>query len=104
MLTSGKWTLKSEKWKTVLQSLRGIWTRLKAAIESPRVPTLQSSSPNVAKGRPPIIPRIEALERRVTDLENAVLELAATQVKRIAEPKLKDYEPQFTTWPKANGS
>ena len=58
----------------------------------------------MAKGRSPIIPRIDSLERRVFDLENAVLELAEVHGKVKAEPKLKDYEPQFTTWPKANGS
>jgi hypothetical protein len=49
------------------------------------------------KGRPPIRPRIEALERRVTDLENAVLELTANIP--MAEPKLEAYKPQFTQWP-----
>jgi hypothetical protein len=61
-------------------------------------------SHGMPKGRPPIVPRIEALEKRVYDLENAVLELAARNLVPKAEPKLKDYEPQFTTWPKANGS
>ena len=49
------------------------------------------------KGRPPLNPRIEALERRVTDLENAILEMVAN--RPIPEAKLKPYEPQFTQWP-----
>lgn len=55
------------------------------------------------KGRPPVIPRIEALERlyadalvRITQLENAVLELAAKATGQIGST---GYQPQFTQWP-----
>jgi len=54
------------------------------------------------KGRPPMIPRLEILERRVTELEEAVLELTERLKIPAAEPKL--YSQQFTQWPKANGS
>lgn len=55
----------------------------------------------MVKGRPPLIPRIIELEKRVTDLENAVLELAGLKVK--SESKPDTYEPQFTNWPSPNG-
>jgi hypothetical protein len=62
-------------------------------------------------GRPPIRPRIEALERRVTDLEEAVLELTERLKIPPVEPKFEsvfgirgkttvEYEPQFKQWPK----
>lgn len=54
----------------------------------------------MVKGRPSLIPRIIELEKRVTDLENAVLELAGLKVK--TESKPDTYEPQFTRWP-SNG-
>lgn len=50
-------------------------------------------------GRPPLTPRIEELEKRVADLENAVLELAGV---RFPKPELKSengYEPLFNHWP-----
>ena len=53
----------------------------------------------MVKGRPPILPRLKELEKRVTDLENAVLELAGVT---LSKPELKSengYEPLFTRWP-----
>ncbi len=51
---------------------------------------------SVVKGRPPLNPRIEDLERQVKDLQAAVLELT----ERIARPLVMkpDYVPQFQRW------
>ncbi len=53
-------------------------------------------------GRPPLTPRIEELEKRVADLENAVLELAGFFKVKL-ETKPQAYKPQFTNWPSSNG-
>lgn len=61
------------------------------------------------KGRPHVIPRIEALEQQLQaqyqmliTLENAVLELTQ-KVTDPNKPVTDAYQPQFTQWPK-NGS
>ncbi len=50
----------------------------------------------MVKGRPPLNPRIEELERQVKELQAAVLELT----ERIARPLVMkpDYVPQFQRW------
>lgn len=57
----------------------------------------------MARGRPPIAPRVEKLERQVTDLMDIIARLG----KKIHEleqnsPQSKAYEPLFDRWP-SNG-
>lgn len=58
----------------------------------------------MVKGRPALNPRIEALEKRVKELEAAVLELTGrvTQGRRLPIPpeydQSSDYQPQFQRW------
>jgi hypothetical protein len=50
------------------------------------------------KGRPPVLPRLEDLERAVLELAERVHKLEALMAHETAKP----YEAQFTQWP-ANG-
>jgi hypothetical protein len=51
----------------------------------------------VVKGRPPVIPRLEALERKVEELESALLDLASAVGNQNKGPGA-NYVPQFQRW------
>ena len=60
-----------------------------------------------AKGRPPIIPRIEALEKRVYDWPINTGELVSRLIERVEAleqqrspvPRETSYKPMFDRWP-----
>jgi len=50
------------------------------------------------KGRPPLAPRIEDLEKRTEELLSIVVRLEA-RIRQLEEAKPKAYEPIFDRWP-----
>jgi hypothetical protein len=56
-----------------------------------------------SKGRPPLEPRLAALERRVAEIERIESQRQAKPNEAVlGVPEV--YEPLFNRWPKVNGS
>jgi hypothetical protein len=57
-------------------------------------------------GRPPLRPRVEALEKLVKQLEERIAKLELIRGSRIPIPQIEEpYQPQFSKWPgNVNGS
>ena len=61
-----------------------------------------STETDMAKGRPPLEPRIAALEARMAEMEKQIERMRSAR-EVVAPMPLEHYEPLFNRWPR-NGS